>query len=468
MNIGDQNSVGKNDSLDALEAGIQLAYKNGQYEKVHSLASDIRALDPNNRVVSQLLSKLEVDDRPLDDEVGRSKKVGEYENMLRILNTQRDFKKIKQLAQELKVFDPSNKAADKWLKKAERKLLGKGLLASIFSKKPVHQKPVEKLGNPLPDLNLRPTKTVSALSALPTVGSTQTVSKPSIKAPDISTDLQVPKVTTEFIESEAPVKKKLGNTFTRIFGGDVPGSKSGAGSIIDQIVEKTDQKKPKKAQKTPFNWLKFAQGMMNFVLVFVLFTAGFLYLSLDTNNTVLGLFGIDHNTGSNLHAAAQVLSDKEMEVKTLNQEIAVYKTGYNDADIELVQSIIDQRIDWPDTFSKINEVTNFVYDLNDFFNYVEYNNYSLDTDSMTVRLSGTLTDPLGRNLTKLVELEEAFKYYPRDKANPDDPTKPYFYDLKEMTSFSKSLDEETGRFISSFQLSFALNDHSAAEADAQE
>lgn len=481
-----QKNTGKNEALDALEGGMQLAFKNAEYEKVRSLALDIKAIDPENQIVKQLLSKLDAE-QPAQDKAKKAEKVKEYENMLRILNKQRDYKKIKSLAQELKSFDPSNKAADKWINKADRKLLGKGLLASIFSKKPAQTKPVEKKGEPVPNLNLSPTsapveaskatvkapesqanlKTPAAISPSPVPKPEVRPTPPSLPVESLSSkeDVAEKKALEEKEPTPAPTKKALGNTFTRMFGG---GDSKGSGSIIDKIVEKTDQKKAKDVQKTPFNWLKFARGMMNVTMVFILFTAGFLYLSLDPNNTVLGFFGIEQNTGSNLHAAAEVLSNKETEVEVLKKEIEVYKSGYNDADIALVQSIIDKRIDWPDTFEKIKEVTNSVYDLNDFFNYVEYNNYSLDTDNKTVRLSGTLTDPLGRNLTKLVELEEAFKYYPKDKNNPNDTTKPYFTDLKEMTSFSKSLDEETGRFMSSFQLSFAFNEAEDDDADQQE
>jgi nitrogen regulatory protein P-II 2 len=123
-----------------------------------------------------------------------------------------------------------------------------------------------------------------------------------------------------------------------------------------------------------------------------------------------------------------------------------------------VETIIDERINWPDIFAKINEVTNSVYELNDFFKYVEYNNYSFDAEQGSIRVTGTLSDPLGRNLTKLVELEEAFKFYPKDKNNPEDTTQPYFTEFREFTSFSKSLDPRTGRFTSNFQMSFSLNE----------
>lgn len=270
----------------------------------------------------------------------------------------------------------------------------------------------------------------------------------------------------------AKPKEKKGNLFTRMFGGKEEAKDKK--SIIDTIVAKTGEAKKveKKEAKKEVKKIKgvkkeedagafltFARVFMNFAAVFIVFSAGFLYVDfIDKENTFLSLVGIQENTGSRLHKASEETRELSREEAILNQNIELYKGGYQDNSLDIVANIIDERINWPDIFAKINEVTNSVYELNDFFKYVEYNNYSFDAEKGAIRVSGTLSDPLGRNLTKLVELEEAFKYYPKDKNNPDDPTKSYFHAFREFTSFSKTLDQKTGRYTSNFQLSFALSE----------
>ncbi len=61
-----------------------------------------------------------------------------------------------------------------------------------------------------------------------------------------------------------------------------------------------------------------------------------------------------------------------------------------------------------------------------------------------------------RRRARLIELESAFKNYPRSAADPDDKTEPYFYGIQEFKTVSKSLDRRTGRFVSNFQLSFSV------------
>lgn len=204
--------------------------------------------------------------------------------------------------------------------------------------------------------------------------------------------------------------------------------------------------------------LTFSKMFLNFTAIFILLSATFLYVEwMDKQNAVLGLVGIQENTGGKLYQAAAEMDVLKKQEDSLNKDIELYKGGYSDKDFATVQKIIDNRINWPDIFSKITEVTNSVYELNDFFKYIEYNNYAFDDTTNSIRVTGTLSDPLGRNLTKLVELEQAFQNYPRDKNNPDDKTKPYFKGFLEMNSFSKKLDTTTNRFTSSFQLSFQLN-----------
>lgn len=273
----------------------------------------------------------------------------------------------------------------------------------------------------------------------------------------------------EAAQGSAKPEAKQGNVFTKVFGGEEPASKK---SIIDTIVEKSEPKKEKKPEPPKVKpvkkkkvteddgtaLLKFSKVFLNFSILFILLTGAFLYVEyVDKDNTVLGIFGIQENTGGRLHRASQKVAELKKEEQVLKKEIERFKGGYNDNDLQIVNQIIDDRLNWPDILAKIKEVTDSIYEFNDFFQYIEYDNYAFDAEKRTVRVSGSLSDPLGRNLTKLVELEEAFKYYPRDKDNPEDDTKPYFQNFKEFTSFSKTLDQQTGKYVSRFQLSFALN-----------
>ena len=242
-------------------------------------------------------------------------------------------------------------------------------------------------------------------------------------------------------------------------------------SIIDTIVAKTDEKKVEKAPKKKAIKLKkakdedatailtFAKVFMNFTAIFIIFSAAFLYVEfIDEQNTMLSLIGVEENTGSRLHTAAEDNIKNKRQEGVLSKDIELFKGGYQDSALGAVDQIIDSRINWPDIFNKIDDVTDSIYDHNKFFKYIEYNNYSFDAEKGTIRVTGTLTDPVGRNLTRLVELEEAFIYFPTDKNNPDDPGKPFFSGFREFTSFSKTLDQTTGRYTSNFQLSFELNE----------
>jgi len=155
---------------------------------------------------------------------------------------------------------------------------------------------------------------------------------------------------------------------------------------------------------------------------------------------------------SRLHAAAQTLEGLEKDEGKIEKEIKEYQEGYQDKNKEVVQNIVENRLDWPDLIQKLNEVTESVYEKNPLSQYVQYNNYAYDVERGELRVSATLSDPLGKNLTKLAELEEAFRYYPKDKNNPNDEREPYFYGLKDFTSFSKTYSKTTGRYVSNFSL----------------
>lgn len=260
-------------------------------------------------------------------------------------------------------------------------------------------------------------------------------------------------------------KKNRENTFTKMFGRDRSVGKSK--SVIDQIVASTEKKNVEKSpallqtksERQVNRLVSFSKVFANFAAIFIVLTAGFLYIEfLDKDNRVLGAFGVEQNTGATLHQAAETLVEKERQEAILERQIQEFKGGYSDEALNTLQLLTEERINWPDIIAKITEVTNSVYELNDFFQYVQFDNYAFDTERQTIRISGTLSDPQGRNLTKLVELEDAFMNYPRDLNNPNDQTTPYFQDFKELTSLRKTYDEKTGRYTSDFQLSFALSE----------
>ena len=265
-------------------------------------------------------------------------------------------------------------------------------------------------------------------------------------------------------------EEKQDNVFTKMFGKTedqpvMPIPEGKQASIIDTIVKKTDDdqagftedKKPN-SSIDGLALFRFSKLFLQFSILFIALTAVFFYVqNIDTNNTVLSVFGIEQNHAVQLHGAAEKLADLQNKEAELNKKINNFQSGYNNEYEKVIQNIIDSRIDWPSIVDRINEVTESVYERNAISQYVKYTSYSLDVENGVIRVSGSLSDPLGKNLTKLVELEEAFRYYPKDKNDPNDTTKPYFEDFKEFNSLSKSYDQKTGKYTSSFQLSFSLN-----------
>lgn len=465
-----------NEQLIALEKEVKMAFKSGQFESVVAGVKSIRTLDPGNRFADSLARKVEVLKKK-EEEKAKAKKVRDYKIVLKKLFKDRDLAKLKELAAEFGRFDPENRIARLWIKKAEK------LEVKLTSKKEVRKEKIEIKKPPLfnkPEpvqpkpATLASTLAVKTEAPKPVQTIPKEIQKPLSVGP-VNTEPEKEKKPALFgglvkkpeAEEVKPVSK--GNIFTKMFGKkeEEPQEKS----IIDTIVASEAKREVKEASekkeaepagsskpKDVSGFLTFAKIFMNFTIIFIVLSAGFLYVEwVDKNNSELGLIGVKENTGGKLYHAAEEVKTLKQKEEDLDKEIELYKGGYDDKVFKTVQDIIGQRINWPDIFAKISEVTNSVYELNDFFKYIEYNNYSFDALTRTIRVTGTLSDPLGRNLTKLVELEEAFMYYPKDKNNPDDPVKPYFTGFKEFTSYSKSLDENTGRYTSSFQLSFALN-----------
>lgn len=414
-----------------------------------------------------------------------TQKLQEYEKMFKILYKQKDYAKIKSLAAELKELDPTSVSAEKWAQKAEAKLSGKSFLFSLFSRfsrkkmdkmdqaqaTPVASAPApiipakaenleKKYTGQSPEVSLAAPRKPSDLTPTPPKTPLVAVQTPAL--PSFETKIATP-ITKSVAGSRLPAKTPSENLFRRIFRAKL-GLSSKKSLVSENAVVKSEEKsqtpltKPLRLEvKQPFDLFKFAKLFMGFTAVFIFVTGTFLYVDfIDKENRFLSLVGVSDNTGSRLHAAAEELEKAKQKVEILKEEADKYQKGYEDPVMARVQEIMDQRIDWTDLFSKIKEITHSVYELNDFFKYVEYDSYAVDAEKKTIQITGRLRDPQGQNLTKLVELEEAFMYYPKDKNNLDDKTKPYFQGFQELTSLSKTLDPETGQYVSTFQLTFSL------------
>jgi hypothetical protein len=282
----------------------------------------------------------------------------------------------------------------------------------------------------------------------------QTVAKP------MDLQLKVEQKTVAKPESKAQEK---GNIFTSLFGKEEVVEKPTA-SVLETIVAKTAPTKPEsKRERAPEEhtgeaFLTFAGAFLRLAIVFIAISAAFLYVeNMDQGNKVFGFFNNLssmnlQNNASQLHAVALDIADKGDKVKNLNDEITKYQGGYKDEHKDTIQKIIDNRMDWTDILKKLSEVTESVYEKNAISQYVQYNNYTYNSESGQFTVSGTLSDPLGKNLTKLAELEQAFLNYPKDPQDPSDDRKPYFYGLQEFNAFAKTFNNSTGRYQSTFAL----------------
>lgn len=451
------------DDIKTLEKSMKDAFKAADYDAVKTAYDKITRLDAGNRLAQKLMQKAEKI-KEKKEKAFKEEKAKEYVDMFKKLYKESNIEKLTALVKEFKESDPENKHAIKWelrAQKLQEKEMGKK------KEKPAEATPLKIEAKPEPP---KPVSSVLAISAVPKAVTPPAPVIPVIPKAVIPSTLVVPVAPKAEAKKEAPEEVK-GNIFTKMFGKEEELDKK---SIIDTIVAKTDKKAQKKAEKKEgvkkvtlkpvkkeegaAGLLIFSRIFMNFAIIFIALSAIFIYVEwIDKENTVLRLAGVTENTGGKLHKASQQLESLQKEEKDLNKNIELYKGGYDDQAVKMLDQIIGERINWPDIFDKIKQVTNSVYAMNDFFKYIEYNNYSFDAEKGAIRVSGTLSDPLGRNLTKLVVLEEAFKYYPKDKNDPEDKTQPYFVGFNEFTSFSKTFNEKTGRYISSFQLSFSLN-----------
>ncbi len=511
------------DKVKQYEVELKKAFKDGRYDHVKELSSELKAIDAKNHLSAVLLKKVEKMEakklkaenkakiKTLKKEIKDALKGKQIElakaksdelkkldakNSL-ITKVEKVIAKGKDMPKEVKKDQPEMKKPE--AKKAEKK---PGFFSKLFKKKDAKKapeakaevKPVEaKKAEPVV-----PAKPVAAAPAMPKaeakpVEAPKAEAKP-VEAPKAEVKPAAPVAAKPAMPAAPekpvakapaapakPVKKEAaaatGNVFTKLFKADEKPAEQAKGkpadSIIDTIVaqsatkEEVNKQKAKvakqeaakkeaEAPKTGAALLSFSRGFLNFTIAFIVITAGFFWMeNIDVNNTVFSYFERD-NYASRLHSAANEVEQKEEDEFEINREIRRYEKGYNNQFQTVIQGILDKRIDWFDVVSKIDEVTENVYSKNALAQYVVYDSFSLNTETGDIRVSGSLSDPLGKNLVKLLELEESFKNYPRDPNNEDDKTAPYFYDVKEFKSVSKNFDKKTGKFTSNFQLSFSL------------
>lgn len=421
------------EQINTLEKSLKEAFQEGRFDEAKKMAGDLKALDAENHVAERILGKLsEGEVSALEEKMNDAFKGG---NMAEVEATMG----------QIRVLDPENKKA----KKMEEEMSSAKDAGSKESKEKegLFSKMFKKKGEP-----------VGAVPAAAMHG--------AAPEKEANTDL---KLEANAAPAKSSEQAKKGNMFTNLFGKKEDLEKP-QDSIIDKIVEEKDKpkakpaakKEEKKEQGTGEGFRKFGKAFLQFSVVFIAISALFFYAdNIDIENRVFSKVGIQENKASRLHAANLELEEKKAEEEALNQEIEFFQGGYQDANLDIVNNIVDNRLSWQVLIDRINEVTETVYETNELSQYVTYESYSYEVDSGKLSLRGALTDPLDKNLTKLAELEEAFRFYPRDPSDPNDETRAYFFGLKDFNTFAKTLDDDTGRFNSNLALSLFIKAPSA-------
>jgi hypothetical protein len=456
-------------------------FEDGNIENVRKLAQELRTFDIKS---ADNWVRKAADAEAVIKRKMNAAKINALQDQIKLAFKEARFDDLGKTANKLFEIDPQNSFAKKFLAKAveaeegaeneKAKLAGsmpvkgEGFFAKLFKKpgkekaetarKEVKPQMVQPVKMAVPQVVMPSAATAKAVPAIPFMPAVTPV-----KTTPIELKVIEPAEPTEEERAEA-LKGEKGNIFTKMFGKKEELEKPQK-SIIDTIVARTAEKKTiegKKLKEEKEHGLAFANSsrvFLQFSVAFIVISAGFFYVeNIDAGNTVLGLFGIQENYASRLHAANESLNGKQADERTINGEINRYKEGYNNEYEKTVAAIVEKRMNWPEVMTKINEITDTIYVRNEISQYIKFNSFSFDAESGQVRVSGTLSDPLGKNLTMLAELEDAFHYFPKDKNNPDDQTKPYFYDVQEFKSLSKSYDTRTGKYTSTFQISFSLEE----------
>lgn len=229
--------------------------------------------------------------------------------------------------------------------------------------------------------------------------------------------------------------------------------KSTEESSSSPIKNKKENSTKEKEAHDPLNWVMISKALFRFTILFILLTSFFFYVvSIDKKNKILGLFE-QENYAIQLEKLQNRLTEKKSEKIRLSEQIKNFEKGYQNPKVAIIDQMVDSRLNWTDLIEKVNEVTQSVYERNFLTQYVQYTNYTFDAERNELSLSGVLSDPLGKNLTKLAELELAFENYPKLPKEADSEVKPYFYEVRGFEAFSKNLNASTGRFDSSFSVS---------------
>jgi hypothetical protein len=497
------------DKIKNFETQLKLAFKEKHFEEVRTLSDKLKELDPENKISLKFLANIEKAKLEAKRKENADK-INALQNQIKLAFKEGRFDEMGKTANQLFEIDPKNSFANKYLAKAikakekaeKMKMKAKAAEEQVKAKAEKEKVKVEKakaedevkakakaaeeqvkakaeapVAPVTPIAPAKPTTQPEKAPVTPPVINAEKPVAPVLAKPVTSVAPPVPAKPAEptlklKVETPAEPKEKAqmpieesdkGNIFTRMFGKKEELEKP-SGSIIDTIVAKTAEKKaeerekkPKKEKEEGLALVGLSRLFLQFSLAFIIISAGFFYIqNIDINNTVLGFFGVQENYASRLHSAGEILAEKEDEEQSLTREINRYKAGYDNKYETIIEGIIDKRLNWPDILVKINEIANAVYERNEISQYIIFDNFSFNAEKGQVRVSGYLSDPLGKNLTKLAELEETFRYFPKDSDNPDDPTKPYFYDVQEFSSLSKSYDRNTGKYKSNFSISFSL------------
>ncbi len=456
------------DKIKSVSKGIKGAFKEGNYDQVTSFCAELKELDPGDKNPEKWLKKVEKT-KNMELKKANAEKINELEKQIKGTFKEEQYDNAKKSIEELVKVDPESSFADKFMAKIDKIMKKKEEEASVTVAPAVASEPIA---------DVKQAELVEATVVAPAEKAEtdeKKVKTPAITDPIVATPatIEVTKVETKAIEPTETVAKKdaessgdKGNMFTRMFK-EKEELESSSKSIIDTIVEKSSDKEGGKEEKKEeekvgkregIAFLKLSKVLMQFSIAFIVLSAGFFYVqNIDINNTVLGMLNIEENYASRLHSANTMLEAKKSEESELAKESSRYQQGYNNRYEDVIKQIIDNRLNWPDILAKINEVADYIYERNVISQYIKYNSFSFDVEKKLITVSGSLSDPLGKNLTKMAELEEAFRYYPKDRSNPEDTTQPYFSDFKEFKSLSKSYDKKTGKYTSTFQLSFTLN-----------
>ncbi|MBI5412437.1 hypothetical protein HZA43_04720 [Candidatus Peregrinibacteria bacterium] len=474
--------------LKKLLEGLKDAFNESRLEEAHRLIEAINKIDSENGLAKHIAKKI-ADREAQAIRESHKEEIALLEAKLKEAFKEARFDEVRSLSESLKKLDPTNKAAVKWVgkieaeeaeaKKAEQKAIAlkkkeeEGLVKETAKQKEEAEKQALKLKEKAEKekqiaeakATKEEAKKQAAAQRIPwSVRLHKAIESVKGSIQKMKAKLVAPKkeetaagISVALVAPEQPTAAS-GNMFTRLFQKKAEEAKEE--SIIETIVAQADEKKvakQKASEDAGFNTLSLAKMTLEFSIVFILLTAGFLYAQvIDESNTVLGLFGVQSNAASQLHGASERLKGVQDNEQAIKKGMEVYQKGYNNKYEKTIQAIVSKRIDWTEIINKIDEIANSVYEHNALSQYIQFSGYSFNGEKKQVTVNGTLSDPLGQNLTKLTELEEAFRYYPKDKDNSDDKTAPYFYGVEGSASVGKTFNQKDNKYVSTFRFTFFL------------